>query len=444
MLLKEKMIKLCLIVIVTAVVAVGSVKKADAKMDVFLHTQRSESRLIEIAIPKFTFLGKDAENFGWRAARIINRDLKFSGYFKTNNNYDFMAQASRRDSREGKVDFEEWRSLASDFLVKGNLRVDRTGSMVLEVRVYDLQMKKLTFSKRYIGPRAIFRQIAHQFSDDFVKKLIGEKGVARSRIAFISRVMGYKELFVMDYDGYSPRAITSDRSIVILPDWNPVSDVILFTTYKYRNPDLYAIDLKAKARYPISRKIGLNVTGEWSPNGKKVLFSLSKKGNSEIYICNSDGSDLVQLTHSRAIETSPTWSPDSKRIVYTSDRTGSPQIYIMHVDGSQRRRLSFKGGYNDGASWSPKEDIITYSSLIQGRFNIVVQDVRDGAVSQLTSRSGTNEAPTWSPNGNHIVFSSNRSKKKQIYIMNADGLNQTQVTHLEGGGHTPTWGPSPK
>jgi len=416
---------------------------AGAEVDIYLHTQRSESKLIEVAVPPFSISGGDGEDYGQRASTIINNDLEFSGFFRPTKNYDFMKQATERDLKNARIDFNEWRTLASNFLAKGAIDFKKNGNMAVEMRVYDLQTKKLFFSKRYIGPRTLFRQIVHQFSDDFIMRLTGERGISRTKIAFVSKVMGRKELFVMDYDGFNPRPITSDRSIVLLPHWNPKSNLILFTTYRYRNPDLYAIDLKANVRYPISRKIGLNTTGEWSPDGTKVAFSLSRNGNSEIFMCDANGSNVRQLTHWESIETSPTWSPDGKQIAFTSDMSGSPQIYVIDVDGKNRRRLTYKGGYNDGASWSPKGDYIAYSSLLDGKFNIALVNPKDSSdVSQLTSGPGTSETPSWSPDGRHIAFSSNRDGRKQVYIMNANGENQRQITFLSGGGYTPAWGPN--
>ncbi len=430
------------IIMFSAILVMVSVSGSWAESKaVFLSAQRTESKLIEVAVPKFLFSGNDMENFGERASRIINKDLRFTGYFKPNENYDFMQQAVMRDMRRGKVNFEEWRTLSSNFLIKGSMSFKKNDAITVDIVVYDLQTTKVFFSKKYSGPRSIFRQIIHQFSDDFFLRVSGERGVARSKIAFISKVSGRKELFVMDYDGSNPWAVTSDRSLTLLPDWSPTNNMILFTTYRYRNPDLYAIDLRSKTRFPISRRIGLNSSGAWSPNGKNIAFSMSRRGNMEIYVSDANGSNLRRLTHSRAIETSPTWSPDGKRIAYTSDRAGSPQIYVMNVDGTGKRRITYKGGYNDGADWSPRGDTLAYASLLGGSFNIALVDINDKNVTQLTFDSSANDSPSWSPFGRHITFSSSRSGLRHVYIMNSLGANQTRISFGSGGGYSPTWGP---
>jgi TolB protein len=434
--------KLITTIIFIALIVAPGIGWAQSGQDVYLSTQRAESRLVEIVVPEFPVSGRDPGRLGMKASRIINNDLKFTGYFKPSEKYAFMRQVSRGDLKAGRIDYDEWRSLAANFLIKGSLSGAEEGKLSAEIRVYDLQTRKLFFAKRYLGSRSLFRQLIHQFSDDFLLRMTGDKGIARTKIALVSRIAGHKELMIMDYDGVNSRAITSDKSIVLFPHWNPGNkNMILFTTYRYRNPDLYAIDFKAKTRYPISRRVGLNSTGEWSPDGSKVAFSLSRRGNSDIYITNADGSDIKRLTFGRSIETSPTWSPDSQHIAFTSDRSGSPQVYVMKTDGSGVRRLTYKGGYNDGASWSPRNNQIAYTSLMGRKFDIASVNFLDRSVNRLTFGRGSNESPTWSPNGKSLAFSSTRTGVRQVYIMSASGSLLRQVTFLSGGGYLPSWGP---
>lgn len=409
--------------------------------------KRQESSVLEIAVPPFRFAGVDKMKRGVDAARIVNFDLKMSGFFKPFKNETFLKNTDDRDIKRRRIDYAEWRALSSNYLLKGLISVTASGDIVIDARVYDLQKRRKTFSSRYHGPASSFRSLIHTISDDVLYSITGERGIARSKIAFVSKVGGRKELFTMDYDGNDIKSITKDRSIVLFPDWHPTLNKILFTTYRYRNPDIYVLDLDSNTRYPLSRRIGLNSTGEWSPDGKKVVFSFSLRGNSEIFVINADGKGMTQLTRSYAIETSPSWSPDQKHIVYTSDRPGYPQIYIMRADGESKRRLTYSGKYNDGAAWSPNGDVIAYTSLFDGRFDIAhvdatdIENRRHRDVRRLTDGSVTREAPSWSPNGQIIAFMGNRAGRKQIFIMNKDGSNMTQITFLRGGGYSPSWGP---
>lgn len=417
---------------------------------VWLGASRVESSILEIAVPPLSFEGADRMGRGAAAAKRINFDLKMSGFFKPFPNEKFLENVNERDKKRGEIDFAEWRTLSSNYLLKGAIKIVRDGSIIMEANLYDLQKRRKIFSKRYKGPVSTFRNISHRISDDILALVSKEVGVARTKIAFVSKVAGRKELFIMDYDGFRPKAVTKDRSIVLFPDWNPKRRMVLFTTYRYRNPDLYALDLNSGVRYPLSRRLGLNSTGAWSPDGKKVAFSLSRRGNSDIFVINADGTGLVKLTDSYATETNPSWSPDGKYIAYTSSRPGAPQIYVMRSDGSNVRRFTYAGKYNDGAAWSPKGDLLAYTSLLENKFDIVtmeaseIEEKRVRDINRLTDGTANHESPTWAPNGRILAFMANHSGKKQIYLMNANGANLTQVTFLQGGGFLPSWGPNPK
>ncbi len=407
---------------------------------------RKESKAIGVAIPPFETKGADPQKLGVAAARIVAFDLKFSGHFAPNENLERMAATSEIDRKNQSIDFAAWRSLTQNFLVKGTMEAQSRGNLTVWIDVYNVQNGQKTYSRRYNGAVGRLREMAHMFSDDFLKRIVNEEGVARTRIAFVSKVKGRKELFMMDYDGAGVKQITHDNTLVLFPALNPVYNQVLFTTYLHRNPDLYRLDMATGARYPISRKLGLNSTGDFSPDGKKVVFSLSYRGNSEIYVAGIDGSGLKKLTRSLSIETAPCWSPDGRHIAYTSDRPGVPQIYVMEANGENSRRLSYEGSWNDAPSWAATGDWIAFSSLQGGRYNVGmidarrIDDDRRRETIQLTGGSANSESPSFSPNGRHISFMSNRTGKRQVYLMNVNGSNMTRVTNLPGGGFTPAWG----
>ncbi|GMT42927.1 MAG: protein TolB [bacterium] len=413
-------------------------------VEVYIDVERKRGGLTKIAVSEFFFspspaMEKPNEPLGKRARDILEFDLMFSGYFRLVTEEYASNGAGGNENSAAAIDWEGLKELEADAFIKGLYQVDHDGGIIIEAWLYDVETGGLIIGMRYTGERKLFRKMVHRFADEVVYRLSGEPGIAETRLAFISRVKGRKELFICDYEGFGLEQVTSYRSIVLSPEWSPSGESILFTSYRNGNPDIFSLDLQSGTTSVISQRKGLNSSAAWSPDGKKIALTISVKGNSDIYIVNADGRRLRRLTFASSIETSPTFSPDGKRIAYTSDFPGTPQIYIMDANGRRPKRFTFSGNYNAEPAWSPKGDKIAYVGLNDENFNIFVKNVGGRSEKQLTAYMGTNEQPSWSPDGRNIAFSSTRSGTRQIYIMNENGEHQMRVTNLKGGGYSPSW-----
>jgi TolB protein len=123
------------------------------------------------------------------------------------------------------------------------------------------------------------RRLAHQLADDIVEKVTGEPGIASSRIAFISRKSGSKEVYVMDYDGANAFRLTSDRVICGSPSLSRDGKRVAYTSYKEGYPDVYVHDIDRKTRKRVAAFGGLNSGASFSPDGGELALTLSKDGN---------------------------------------------------------------------------------------------------------------------------------------------------------------------
>ena len=415
--------------------------------EVFIDVTRKRGVLVRIAAPDFIFKPSPAQKkknkstIGITAAKIMEFDLGFSGYFDVIKNRELMADIAEKERKTGKIDWQGWKDIGAHALIAGSYSIDKNGDIVTEIRLYDVERKEQIVGTRYTGPPSVFRKMAHRFADQVVYRFTGEAGIAETRIAYISKVGGHKEIFVSDYDGRNAKQVTKDASIVLSPDWSPKGTKLIFTTYRNKNPDVYIMDLKTGKGTPVSRGKALDSSATWSPDGKWVTFTKSSRGNSDIYRVKADGTGLERLTWTNSIETSPSYSPDGKRIVYISDFPGNPQLYIMDANGKNKKRFTYNGTYNADPAWSPDGESIAYATIADNKFNIIVKKIRTGDEKQLTLFSGTNEYPTWSPDGRHIAFTSSRSGRKEIYIMNRNGENQTRISLIPGGASSPAWSP---
>jgi len=314
-------------------------------------------------------------------------------------------------------------------------------ALTLECRLIDPVLNRELAAKRYTGGLKELRRMGHAFADEVLRIKTGTKGPFTGKIAYVTKLSGNKEIFVMDYDGRNPQRVTNNGSINLNPDFAPSGKEIIYTSYKKGNPDLFRRELFTGAEARISARSGLNAMGAYAPDGNRIAMVMSKDGNSEIYLVSKEGKELARLTRNPAIDVSPAWSPDGSQLVFVSDRLGKPQLFIMDADGGKVRRLTTSGAYNVTPRWSPKGDRIVYARQDGGGFQIYAINPDGSQDTQLTSQ-GSNEHPRWSPDGRFIVFSSTRDGSDAIYLMRADGNAQTRVSRGKVRDSHPTWSPN--
>lgn len=404
---------------------------------------RKETQKITIAVAGFPSLKSDArgEDLGAQAGAILTDDLRNTGIFDVIDPSFLPVEAAQVAFGQEKGLLPALNAMKVQALVVGKLSL-RGSQLAVEGQLFEVAKGEMLSGKRYAGESRTLRAMVHRLADEIVFRLTGEKGIASSRIAYVSSVNGAKEIYVMDYDAYNPLLITGNRSINLSPRWSPDGRKIAYTSYRDRNPDLFVIDLETGRRQKISSSPGLNVAPAWSPDGRWLVFSMSSGTGTNLFLIRPDGTGLRQLTHGPHIDISPSFAPNGRQIVFSSDRGGTPQIYLMDIEGTNIRRLTFGvGDYSVSPRWSPRGDKIIFVGRTQGHFDIFLIGPDGTALTQLTSNSRNNEEPSWSADGRHILFTSTRNGGRHLYIMKADGSNQRQLTKNGQDNYLADWSP---
>ncbi len=407
--------------------------------EVFLEMSRFGFRKIPIAVLSFQDLAKNKEAVRTLEA-VLRADLDRSHIFDLIETKAVGFIPNPPSGAPGTAEMTKASQAGVLALVWAKL-VANGDEWVLESYVYETAKKEEVISVRIFGSEKSLRKIAHRFSDILTLHFTGEKGVAQTRVAYVSDQSGSKEIYVMDYDGASPMQVTRDRSIVLSPRWSSRGDKLVYTSYRNGNPHLYVLDMKTGKKKSLVSFPGLNFSASWSPVEDRIAFATTKDGNAEIYTIKSDGSDLKRLTFDKSDDLSPSWSSSGKQIAFTSDRGGTPQIYIMDADGANVHRLTFEGNYNTSPTWSPKGDWIAYACRNQDRRLKICADRADGTASIAMTESGAwdDESPSWGLNGREIVFTSNRLGKSQIFSIHLDGKNLRRLTSSQANETSPSW-----
>ncbi len=401
-----------------------------------------------MAVPDLLALSPDRETQD--AAKVIAEvlwdDLNYERefYMIPRDTYKSIPAAATID----RIPFDRWREIGADGVLIGTVQRAANGIRV-EMRLYNVRAQQSAYGREYTGSAANPRLYAHTMSDEIHQSQLNMRGVARTKLAFVSdrnrepvaatvEKRDVKEIYISDYDGANARRITINRNLNINPAWSPDGRSIAYTSYRSGLPDILVSNIYAGTMDVLTKNAGNNFVPQFSPDGTRIVFMSTRDGNPEIYVMNRDGSDVRRLTNNPTADTSPTWSPNGTQIGFTSDRTGTPQVYMVGVDGSGARRISFET-YADRATWSPAPyNEIAFSAKTGPGFDIKILNIASGETRQITFGEGTNESPVWSPNGRHLAFMSTRQGRSQVFTVDRDGRNLRQITR-DGNNTTPHW-----
>jgi len=429
------------LLMIVLILSIQSALYAQDSSRVALYTKASEETIFAVAnvqpasVEKTVELADALKTFN----QVLWDDLSFSGFFTMAGRSFYPPEPIVHP--EVDIKYESWNSLQFkiSYLTVGTLDIVG-GVLSAKLSLYDMKQRQFGFGKAYTGDLNQIRSIAHYWADEIVYQLTAgaSKGIASTKIAYVIRKGNAKEIYVMDYDGYNPRAFTHNNSLNLFPNWAPDNSKLAFVSYRPK-PEISIYSYIDGSRLPFPMFNALASTPAISPDGTEIAFCMrTPRGDSDVFISKLDGSGRRNISNSPAIDTSPTWSPSGKQISYIS---GLPcQIFICDTDGSNLRKIIKEGGDADSVAWSPDGKWLAFhwKPRLSLNYDIFVADVASGTIRQITYDSGSNESPSWAPDGRHLVFQSNRTGSWQIYTMLLEGTKPRRITN-EGINSSPAW-----
>jgi TolB protein len=372
-------------------------------------------------------------------AAVISADLARTGRFRPLPTRDMLDMPSRAE----EVDLRDWSLLGVNSLVIGQVETDGSGYR-LSFTLFDVFRGDTLLSTSLSSTKAGMRHAAHQISDIIYEKLTGQRGVAATRIAYVTS-SGFGEeqtvtLRVADADGYEPQTIVSSGEPIMSPAWSPDGRRIAYVSFENKRPAIYVQELASGRRDLVASYPGINGSPAFSPDGRKLAMTLSKDGNPEIYAMDLFTRELTRLTDHFAIDTEPAWSPDGQQIIFTSNRGGTPQIYRMGAMGGPAQRISPEGDYNAGASYAPDGRSIVLVTRAGGRFRIGLLDL-DRGFTRLLSGGSLDESPSFAPNGGMVIYATIQNSRGVLAVTSIDGGGNQRLSQDSGEVREPAWSP---
>src|SRR5690606_17073889 len=146
----------------------------------------------------------------------------------------------------------------------------------VEVHAYQVAAQREGMSKTFKGKKDDVRRLAHQIADEVYRYYTEEPGLFQTRIAAVQQIGGEKHVVVMDFDGENLVQVTKGGGLNLLPSWTPDGGSLLFTSYRYDNPDLFKVSATGGKPKRLSNRPGLNTGGHVSPDNSKIALTLSQ------------------------------------------------------------------------------------------------------------------------------------------------------------------------
>jgi TolB protein len=312
-----------------------------------------------------------------------------------------------------------------------------SGSSAGNVQGYvtDAITKQTKFSRSYTG--ATLRKQAHAFADDIVETITGRKGIGQTKIAFKAQSAGGNgEIFIADFDGHNPLAVTHDNSIVAAPTWSPHRLGLYYTSYQPGNPDIFYHNLSTGERSIVAKFSGLNTSAAISPDGTKMALILSKSGSPDVWVCNVDGSNLKQLTRTPEDESSPCWSPDGQWICFATKLTGRRVLAKVPAGGGAVQRIPTTGASSPTEpDYSPDGKWIAFTSQYLTGFTICIVPADGGTATALVE----GEDPSWSPNSRTLICTRRPGGHYALSVLDAMTKQVKNIDRISGNDSQPAW-----
>jgi TolB protein len=394
-----------------------------------------------VAVSGLKNLGGDEDQaLSSKFDRILSRDLMLSGYYTLVDPHTFIEDPQKSGYELGQFNFNDWKSIRAEFLVKGSVKVSG-GKVEITARLFDVYGQRSIMGKTFDGDSPEVPRMARRFADAILKAVTGIQGPFDSKLAFVSTRAGrFKEVYTQTLDGEDLFQVTNNPTINIFPGWDHNSDQLLYLSYKTMAPALYIANLRERRESHIDTHHGRIIGGAISPDGRSVVAAIENGGTTNLYLMDREGHETRELTHTGGINVSPNFSPDGQTLAFTSDRSGNPQIYTMSIEGGAPKRVTYSGSYNTTPAISPKGDSIAYQSREGGRFDIFKIPLGGGTPIMLTDGTGSNESASWSPDGRYLAFASTRGGHSHIYILQVESHKIiSSLTEGNGNDTNPAW-----
>ncbi len=186
------------------------------------------------------------------------------------------------------------------------------------------------------------------------------------------------------------------------PAVSPDGKSIAFDSDRDGNRDIYVVGWDGRTPRPLTTHTARDWGASWMPDGTHVVFASDRdtRGGADIYRVSVNGGAVERLTRT-GNSRSPRVSPDGTSLAF--EKAGD--IYILSFAGGRTRRLTYAPQDGLRPAWSNDGRRLAFVSRRNGRSEIFTVDFEGSNVGRAVSMAlGSATDPQWSPDGTHVVF----------------------------------------
>ncbi len=352
---------------------------------------------------------------------VARRDLDLSGEF------DLLSDDETPDTYRSadELDVAAWSRKKVEALVEVRAApITNEDKVALRGRVFLVNHGAIAvFDKRFIVPKASFRDEAHRLSDLIIGALTGTNGSFASHMTFVSGMSSLRQVFAIDADGHDARPISAASEIALTPAFGK-NDELYYTTSRDKG--------EFKIRTASGTLINLPIKGSvyglaFSKDRSRVAVSIGV-GTSIKLFAGPDFTNLAPVSDV-GMALRPSFSPSGK-MGFSGEGHWGQRIY---VDG---KAISPDGLFASSPTFCNHPDgvRVVYAVGVGKDTDLVSTDERGGGMIRMTQGQGRNGYPACSPDGRLVAFFSTRTSGEGpgLYVMRLDGGRAKRVSTLLG------------